>query len=189
MDALGEFELDVEATLDPDSNHVEINVEFVNVSAQDEFEWDLVHQSGPQLQTPQLYGRNRTRRCETTFTVQEEWTPMQDGPIPSIVPFGSLQNEIDWFVGTTDTFAWGDVVNNNHPPIANIRFSYPGEAEEYVHHETDVLYLDIANNETRQENIEVEFDVFDTERMGDYRLDFRIAEYQDTGIVRPWDWA
>ena len=184
--ALGEFELDVESTVDPDGNHVEINVEFVNVTAQDEFEYEIwFTRVDPNYKHHNYTGEIEPEDGETTFTVQEEWTPMQDGPYTVHCTVWISQNEIDWFIGNaTDTFAWGDVVNNSHPPVASIGFSYPGEAEEYVHHETDVLYLDIANNETRQENIEVEFDAFDTERMGDYRLDFALYEYQDTGIVR-----
>ena len=183
---LGEFELDVESTVDPDGNHVEINVEFVNVTAQDEFEYEIwFTRVDPNYKHHNYTGEIEPEDGETTFTVQEEWTPMQDGPYTVHCTVWISQYEVDWFIGNaTDTFAWGDVVNNSHPPVASIGFSYPGEAEEYVHHEADTLYLDIANNETLQENIEVEFDAFDTERMGDYRLDFALYEYQDTGIVR-----
>ena len=183
---LGELELDVEANIDPDGNHVEIEVEFVNVTAQDEFEYEIwFTRVDPNYKHHNFTGEIEPDDGETTFRVLEEWTPMQDGPYTVHCSVWLSQNEVDWFIGnSTDTFGWGDVVNNSHPPIAGIGFSYAGEAEEYVHHEPDVLYLDIANNETRQENIEIEFDASDTERLGDYRLDFALYEYQESGIVR-----
>ena len=98
------------------------------MSAQDEFEYEIWFTSGPQLQAPQLYGRNRTRRWRDPFTVQEEWTQCKMDPIPSIVPFGSLKMKLIGSLACNRYLRLGDVVNNSHPPVA-IGFSYPGEAE------------------------------------------------------------
>ena len=183
---LGEFELNVEADIEPDGNHVEIEIEFFNVTAQDEFEYEIwFTRVDPNYKHHNYTGEISPENGGTTYTVNEEWTPMQDGPYTVHCAVWLDQNEVDWMIGNaTDTFGWGDVVNNSHHPIAEIGFSYPGEAEGYVHHESETLYLDIANNVTRQENIEIEFSASDTERFGDYLLDFGLYEYQDSGTTK-----
>ncbi len=183
---LGEFELNVEADIEPDGNHVEIEIEFFNVTAQDEFEYEIwFTRVDPNYKHHNYTGEITPEYGETTYTVNEEWTPMQDGPYTVHCAVWLDQNEVDWMIGNAnDTFGWGDVANNSHHPIAEIGFSYPGEAEEYVHHESETLYLDIGNNVTRQENIEIEFSASDTERFGDYLLDFGLYEYRDSGTTK-----
>ena len=183
---LGQVELDIAATVDPQGNHVEIEVEFFNVTASDEFGYEIwFTRVDPNYKHQNFTGLIEPDDGETTHEIHEEWTPIQDGPYTVHCSVWLTENQVDWIIANgTDTFDWGDAANNSHPPIASIGFTYPGEAEGYVHHLPDTIYLDIANNVSRQENIEIEFDAIDTERFGEYLLDFGLYEYQQSGTSK-----
>ena len=83
---------------------------------------------------------------ETTFTVQEEWTLMQDVTLYRPLYRLDLSNEMIGSLAMQPIPCPGGC-RQQPPSCCQHGFSYPGEVEEYVHHETDVLYLDIANNE------------------------------------------
>ena len=183
---LGGVELDIEANVGGDGNHVEIEVNFSNVSAEYGFEYEVwFTRVDPNYKHHNFTGMIEPDYGENTFRVEEEWTPQQDGPYTAHCVVRMTENEVDWEIANgTDTFGWGDVANNSQSPVAGIGFTYGEEAESYVHHQSNNIYLDVANNDSRLESVVVVFDAYHTERLGDYRLDFGLYERGQTSTSK-----
>ena len=182
---IGDIELDIEAIVNTDENHVKVDVDFRNVTAEDGFEYEIwFTRVDPDYKHENFTGSIEPADDGTTYRTERFWTPPQDGPYTVHCTVTPTTSDEDWILANgTDTFDWGDVANHSHPPVVNISASYAEDAEQKVgiHRGQEKTYFDIYNNETRQESIVISFDAYDMENDGDYSLTFRLYQIEDEG--------
>ena len=112
-------------------------------------------------------------------TLESSWTPPQDGPYTIHVTLSDSDGLL--VCNGTDSFGWGDVWNNSASPQVTISATYDEMSQNVtgIFEEEGRNYLDIMNNETRQENIIIGFDAEKTEHNGDYEMKFRLYVVYD----------
>jgi hypothetical protein len=154
------------------SQTVEVEVDFDNLTHDSEYDYEIQFtRVDPHFSHETLIG-NFTVETDS-HEITREWTPDQDGPYTvhvSLIRYGSALNT------STDTFDWGDVANNSHPPLAEISVDYGGDLETGVGIENvdGWYYFDIFENDSLQENITIDFDVSETETGADYQMQFNL---------------
>ena len=163
---LGVVGLYINATVNSQANHVEVEVDFDNVTANDEYEYEIwFTRVDPDYKHETFIGNIEPEDSETTFRVERTWTPPQDGPYTVHCAVRIATGEPDWIIANgNDTFGWGDVANNSDPASTEI-IANP-----------ELTHYDVFGNESLAENVSISVAKIHTENGASYRLKWSFYE-------------
>ena len=164
-------EIRISTSKNSDGYSVDVVVEFENVTGGNQYDYSVwFTRVDPNFSHETLIG-NFT--CESnSYELDLQWTPDQEGPY-------TVHASLSWYGSVietaNDTFDWGDVANNSHPPVVEITVDYEGDEDEVgIEKVGEWYYLDIYENESLQENITIGFDAGETETGADYQMNFAL---------------
>ena len=164
-------EIRITTSKNSDGYSVDVVVEFENVTAGNQYEYSIwFTRVDPNFSHETLIG-NFT--CESnSYELDLQWAPDQEGPY-------TVHASLSWYGSVIETanntFGWGDVANNSHPPVVEITVDYEGDDDDVgIEKVEGWYYLDIYENESLQENITIGFDAGETETGADYQMSFAL---------------
>jgi PKD repeat protein len=145
-------------------NHVEIGVDFSNVTAEDEYEYEIwFTRVDPDYKHQSFIGNIEPEYGGTTYRVERTWTPSQDGPYTVHCVVRPSTDDPDWDIANgNDTFGWGDVANNSLAPNAEIT------------PDPERTHYDLFGNTSLADAVTIELDAVGTESGAAYNIRWKL---------------
>ena len=161
---VGEVGLVINATVNSQENHVEIGVDFSNVTAEDEYEYEIwFTRVDPDYKHQSFTGNIEPEYGGTTYRVDRTWTPSQDGPYTVHCVVRPATDDPDWDIANgNDTFGWGDVANNSQAPNVEITPN------------PDQTHYDLFGNSSLADAVTIELDAVGTESGASYNIRWKL---------------